>query len=337
MNVPRALFAAAAAIVTLTGCDIPTELPKIEQRWIIPVDEIALSVAELLPDGVTLVGNEFQVSAEPLYASENLGTLCAPCDILDGQTGTVPSFSGTISSSQTLPAGLVSAIVTTGSMRIQISNQFGFDPLLNGGSMVIVLEDEGTGRTLGGVTLEDATDDIPAYGSVMRMISVSPGTITGPIRTSIFLIAPGGQTGYIDNSALVEVIATTEALRVSEATVNVGTRAVALDERTLDLDLDENIVERILQGTIVLEVENPFPVTFNGTLQIGTTSKTFSVTTTGASTVPIPYTGSELRSFIGRTNVLVRGPGTVTGGTMTVRPREQMDMKAKLDFTLEIG
>jgi len=337
MNAPRALFAAAAAIVTLTGCDIPTEPPKIEQRWIIPVDETRLSVDALLPAGVTLVGNEFDVSVEPVYAFANLGDLCPPCENMDGQTATVPAFDATFSSSRTLPAGLVSAIVTNGSMQVHVSNQFGFDPLLNGGSMVIVLEDEGTGRTLGEVVLEDSTDDIPAYGSVTRTIAVSPGTITGPIRAEISLVAPGGQPGYIDTAALVEVTTTTQSLRVSEATAHVGTRIVVLDEQTLDLDLDADIVDRILQGNIILEVENPFAVTFTGTLDIGNTSKPFSVTNTGSSTVPIPYTANELRSFIGQTNVLMRGSGTVTGGTMTFRPGEQMDLKAKLDFTLEIG
>lgn len=337
MNSPRALFAAAAALVAFAGCDVPTEPPIIQQRWIIPVDETALSVDELLPDGVTTDGDAFVVSVDPVQPFDYLGNLCAACQALDGQTTEIPSFSAGFSATQALPSGLVSAVASSGTVQVLVSNQFSFDPLLNGGSLTITLSDEGSGRTLGEVVLDDATDDLPAFGTVVRTVAIAQGILEGPLRADVALVAPGGQTAYIDVNALVEVTATTEALRVSEATADVGNRSVTLDEQVLDLDLDSDITDRVQGGTLILEVANPFALSLDGSLVIGSTSKPFAISGAGASTVSITYTASELRSFLGQTGVVLTGSGTVDGGAVTFRPGQQMDIEAKLDFTLEIG
>ena len=76
MNPPRAVLAALAACVPLPGCEIPTDVPIVEQRWLIPVEETTLGVDELLPDGVAVSGNDFDVSVDPVSTSETLGALC---------------------------------------------------------------------------------------------------------------------------------------------------------------------------------------------------------------------------------------------------------------------
>lgn len=337
MNSPRALFAAAAALVALAGCDVPTEPPIIQQRWIIPVDETALSVDELLPEGLTVTGTAFDVTVDDVYAFESLGNLCPACAPLQGQTAPVPAFTGDFASTQSLPADLLSGVVASGSMDVLISNQFAFDPLFNGGSIVITLRDQGTGRTLGELLLEDPTDELPAFGTVTRTVPIAPGAISGPLEALIAVDAPGGQNAFIDVTVLVEVTATTQSLLVSEATVDVGTRSVTLDEQVLDLDLDSDITDRILGGTLVLEVDNPFAIDLDGSLVIGATSKPFSIDGAGPSTVSIPYTAAELRSFLGQTGVVLTGSGTAAGNAVTLGSGQRMDIKAKLDFTLEIG
>ena len=47
-----------------TACDIPTELPIIQQRWVLPVDDVALDQVELLPPSVSIVGDEYAAPAQ---------------------------------------------------------------------------------------------------------------------------------------------------------------------------------------------------------------------------------------------------------------------------------
>jgi hypothetical protein len=53
----------------------------------------------------------------------------------------------------------------------------------------------------------------------------------------------------------------------------------------------------------------------------------------------ISYTQDELRQFLGQDNVSVSGTATVApnAGAVTVTPSDQVDLKAKIDLTLEIG
>ena len=45
------LLAVAAAGVLVSGCDIPTALPIVEQRWALVAAETRLGVEDLLPGG----------------------------------------------------------------------------------------------------------------------------------------------------------------------------------------------------------------------------------------------------------------------------------------------
>lgn len=338
MNSPRALFAAAAAILTLTACDVPTEPPMFEPRWIIPVEETSLSVDELLPANVAVSGDAFDVSVDPVSALETLGDLCPGCAAADGMVAPVPSFNGSFVSTQGLPADVDSAQVSGGSIDIEILNGFTFDPLDNGGSVTISIADDLTGEVLGELVLEDPTDDLQPNVPVFRSISVQPGSITGPIRATTTVDAPGGQSAFIDVSDEIQVTAIVQSLLVSSITVDVGSRSVTLDEQEVGLeDIDQEIADRIIEGSIILEIDNPFGVSLDGTIEIGTTSKSFSITGAGASTVTLNYTGDELRSFIGQPNVFFRGSGVANGASVTIAPAQVMLIEATLDFTILIG
>lgn len=338
MNSPRALFAAAAAIFTLTACDVPTEPPMFEPRWIVPVDETSLSVDELLPASVAVSGDAFDVSVDPVSALETLGDLCSACAAANGMVASVPPFDGSFVSTQGLPTDVGSAEVAGGSIDIEILNGFGFDPLDNGGSVTITIADDLTGAVLGELVLEDATDDLTPNIPVLRTISVQPGSITGPIRSTTTVDAPGGQPALIDVSDMIEVTATVQSLLVSSVTVDVGSRSVTLEEQQVGLeDIDAEISDRIIEGSIILDIDNPFGVSLEGTIEIGGISRTLSITDASTSTVTLSYTGDELRSFIGQPNVLFSGSGVANGDAVTIRPGQVMLLDATLDFTILIG
>ncbi|MEX2466418.1 MAG: hypothetical protein WD995_05880 [Gemmatimonadota bacterium] len=337
---PRALLSAAGAIVILSGCDVPTEPPLIQQDWMVEVDETSLSVEELLPSSVTVAGDNFEVSVDPVGAIETLGGLCgADCEAVNGTVAPVPPFEGDFTATQVLPDEVVSADVAGGSIDVAITNGFTFDPLENGGTIVIEIADDATGVTLGEIVLDGATGDalLPTT-TVTRTLQLSSGTVTGALRAVASVNVPGGQTALIDVSDVIEVTATVNSFLVSSVTLNVDDRTVSFEEQAIDFeDIDTDITDRIVEGSIVLDVTNPFGVSVDGFIDIGTTSKSFSIDGSASSVVPLTYTGDELRSFIGQPNVTFSGSGTASGTDVTIQPNQEMAVRATLAITLEIG
>lgn len=338
MKTPRTLPAVVAAGAILAGCDLPTEPPIFEPRWIIPVDETTLSVEELLPGGVSVIGDAFDVSVDAVAASETLGALCPDCVDSGGVPVPVPAFSGSFASSQALPADVLEAEVTGGTVEITITNGFSFDPLEGGGTLAIVLEDQASGQEIGRLDLVGGTDALAPGVPVQRTVALSESTISGAIRAVAEIDAPGGQSAPIDTADEIAVIADVTSLLVGSVTVDVPTQGVSIDEQAIALeDIPAEVVERIVSGTIVLDVENPFSVSLDGQVELGPTSRSFSVPGSGPSTSELSYTGAELRSIVGQPGVTLSGSGVANGASVTIRPGQVMVLKATLDITLEIG
>jgi hypothetical protein len=339
MKSPRALLSAAAAIAVLSGCDIPTEPPIIQQDWMVEVDETSLAGDQLLPTSVTVDGDNFAVSLDPVEASETLGALCSACAALDQSIAAVPAFEGAYTAAQALPDEVVSAELVGGSIDVAITNGFTFDPLANDGTIVITIADDATGTPLGQVVFDGAAGDVLVPGTTeTRSLALTTGTITGGLRATTAVNAPGGQVAFIDTSDVIETTATVTSFLVSSVTVDVGNLPVTFDERDLDFeDIDADLTDRIVAGAIILEVTNPFGVAIDGQIDIGPTSKSFTLGESSSSSVSVNYTGNELRSFIGQPNVTFSGSGTAYGTAVTIQPGQEMAVRAKLAATIEIG
>src|SRR5690606_20086174 len=270
MSTTRTLVAIAAACASFAGCDIPTEPPVLEQRWILPVDDATMSVDELLPAAVTVLGDAWDVSVDPTSADESLGVLCPDCAVLDGQVAPVPPFQGSCSNGQSLPSDVVAAEVVGGSVDLTITNGLSFDPLEGGGTLTIGIADEDTGVLLGQVELDGDTMTL-APGSITPLtLELSPGTVTGGLTVTADVDAPGGMLAPIDTNEQIVVEVAVTSLRVGSLTVNVQSRTVTLDEEALDLeDIDEDIASHIASGAVILDVDNPFGVSVDGWLGIG--------------------------------------------------------------------
>jgi hypothetical protein len=336
MRPPRTVLATAAVAVLLVGCEIPTEAPILEQRWIIPLNETTLGVNELLPAGIVVSGGNFDVSIDPVTMSEDLGTLCASCVVLNGVTTTLPPFNGTFNSTSTLPSDVVSATIVSGSVEISIQNGLSFDPLENGGTLTITVTDGVGGAQLGQVVVSG--EPLAPGSTTIKTMAIAAANVGSTLDISAAMNAPGGQTVTINTSERATITATTTSLLVSSATVNVGSRSVNIQDVALDVAaLDSVFTDRIVEGTIILDVVNPFGISVSGTVNIGPTSKSFSLGAGATSSVSISYTGAELRSFLGQSGVTFSGSGTATGGQVTVSPGQEMTIKATLDLTIEVG
>ena len=330
---------ALAGLAVLTGCDVPTEAPIIEQRWILPADNTTISVSELLPSGVTVSGNSFAVTVGTFTTNKTLGDLCASC--VNGVTGPAPSFDGTFTLSQSLPANVSEATVASGSVAITVQNGFSFDPLAGGGTLRVTVYAGQGGRQIGQTSF---TAPMAANATVTKTLTLDPGTIGATLYVDAVLSSPGGQTALINTGQRMTITATPNPILVSSAKVNVSNRAVTFAAVDLDVeDIDDTISERIQNGAIILDITNPFGVGVAGQFDItypgGKLTKALNVGSGATSSTNLTYTGSEFRTFLGKSGVKLTGSGTVSSsaGVITVTPGQQVVIKAKIDLTLRIG
>ncbi len=338
MNRFRMVSTALAGCLVIAACEVPTDPPLLEQRWVIPIEETTMSVGELLPTGVVVSGNDFSVTIDPFSPSQSLGAACGACAAANGLTVPAPAFSDSFNASEDLPADVTAATISAASIEVSISNGFSFDPIAGGGTLMITLSDGQGGAELGQLTLDGASDSIPAFGTVTRTLTIGSASIATTLFASVDIVSVGGQVALINTSQQISVTMTTTSLLLSSATVNISNQSVDLETVDLDLgDIDEDLTDRIQYGNVILDVVNPFGVSVAGTLTIGATTKLYSIPSDANSTVIIDYTATELQSILGQDDITMAASGTVSGAMITVRPDDEMLVTASIDMTLLIG
>jgi hypothetical protein len=333
---------AVLGLAVLGACEYPTEAPLVDQRWVLPVESSTISVNQLLPGGVTVAGNAFSVNVSAFNTSRTLGELCPSCAPLQGLPAPVPAFNATFTLTQSLPADVVQATVTSGSVAIAINNGFNFDPLAGGGSVTVTLRNGASGPAVGQTVFTGA---FPAGQTRTQTLTINPGALGSSLVASTEVNSPGGQVTTIDNNQRLTVTATPSPILVSSARVNVANRSVSFDAVDLDVeDIDSAITDRIQGGSIILEITNPFGVSVAANVSIsrpsgGPLTKPLAIGSGATSTGTLAYTGDELRSFLGKSGVRLTGTGTVSAsaGAVTVTPGQQVSIRSKLDVTLRIG
>lgn len=341
MNVIRTGFA-LVGVAALVGCDIPTSVPDapmVEQRWIVPVENTTISVDELLPQGVAPAGEFFGVTIDPFATERTLGSLCATC--VNGVTAPAPSFNATFTVNQTFPSDVVSAVLAGGTVVIAVQNGFSFDPIAGGGSLVVTLTDGPGGKELGKGTISTA---MTPGSTVTRQISLIEGPVGPDLVASVVLSSPGGQTATLNTSQTIVVSVQPTTILIASAMVNVANQAVELDAVDMDVsDIDSTISDRIQQGGIKLDFQNPFHVGLTASFDInypgGTLRRTVTIDGAAVSSTSLSYSGDEFRTFLGKDGVTLTGAGSVTAAPspILVRPGQTLLIQATLDLTLVIG
>ena len=137
------LFGISCCLILL-GCDIPTALPILEQRWILPLEQAKVGVEELLPAGLSVSDGVLEVSIDTITTNSSLDSLCAACAALNGSTAAVPAFTSSFNGSVDLPANISSIEISSGSVHVAVTNGLSFDPLAGGGLIeATILDGEG--------------------------------------------------------------------------------------------------------------------------------------------------------------------------------------------------
>jgi hypothetical protein len=349
--VPRSL-AGAAVIGLLAACDFPTDLPRVQSRWVVPAEETRFGVAELLPGDVSVSADSstFIVTFDPVGFSQTLAELCGvACVAADGLTVPKPPFTGNVASQVDFPPEVFAITVVDGTVVLEVTNGLGFDPIRPAagvfGSVTMRVTDDADGDVLSELVVSGTTTSFASGTTLSRSLVLAPTDVNGSLVASVVLDSPLGDPVTVDASAEVAVVATPGTIRVSAVAVDVSSESVALDPVDLDVgDIDADVEGRVVEGAFLLDVTNPFGVGADFDLTIswpsgGPILRSASITPAASSQVRIAFTGDEIRSFLGEDSVVLTGDAVVdaAAGTVTVTPGQELVLKASMDLTLEIG
>ncbi|MEC9355529.1 MAG: hypothetical protein VX507_04765 [Gemmatimonadota bacterium] len=319
----------------LLGCDIPTAMPILEQRWILPLEQAKIGVEELLPAGVSLNDGVLEVRIDTITTSSSLNTMCVDCAALNGSTAAVPAFTSSFNGSVDLPANISSVEISSGSVHVAVTNGLSFDPLAGGGLIEATILDGEGGLQLAQLIFSGA---FAPGTSLTQSISIGNSNVGNEVFAVIKVTSPGGQIAPINISEQLSVATTGSALIMGSTTVSLEGHAVEVDVVKLDLDhISPEIIERIVNGSLILEVTNPFGVSLSGNINIGPTSKSFLISEDGRSTTTISYTRNELTSFLGEKGVTLSLSGTANGTSITLSSHQELTIEGTIDCLIRIG
>lgn len=355
----RSPSALAALLFAVVGCDLPTAAPRWTTTWALLADSTEVSVADLLPDNVTVVdvGSEkaFEASFGTVPLVKTLGSVCNACYALEGQRVPKPDFTIVDSSTADLPVDVFALDIVGGAVDFTLTNRFSFDPLNPApgayGWLRVVIR---SGQTI------LARDSVPGaamtlpYG-VARSHTVTlggtpaaPVRIDGPITVVVTLASPMGDSVTVNTAEEISVDVTPRAVRASRLTVNVTDRDLPPHSDVIDLSSMNDITGTIEGGAIILGIRNPFTV--GGSLSISLRSpdgaqiaRTLTLPAGGPNapetTLRLGLTEAEINSILGQPNVVTTVSGNVSSptGAVTVLPTQVIIVKTSVEAAVRMG
>ena len=346
-----------AVVGALWACDIPTDAPKLEQEWILPIAGTSIAVSEFLPDdvGLTQDSSAFTVQVDPIVFEETLGNLCAACAVLNGLTVPKPGFVGDFHESVSLPDDVESAQVREGRVSVDAQNRFSFDPLRppggETGTFTLALHDGGPeGPVLDEVVIDGDDTSFGPGTTLTRELEYS-GPVGSSFSVTVSVNSPAGgpQPGNwvpIRINDEIQVSATPGVLEAASADITVAGEVFNLGETSLNLaGISKSMVDRVIAGSFQLEITNPWSVgailnfTIDGSTMDTPVILIAQIPATPTSTVEVEFSQAELQSFLGEPDVFMSGQGTVdqNAGTVTLAPRQVMRIDTRLDLVILIG
>lgn len=337
-------------LVTLSGCDIPTELPVFDTRWIVSAEETRFGVAQLLPGDVSVApdSSAFIVDFTPVSFSRTLGQLCAACGPAHGLTVPKPPFLDSIKSQVDFPPEVYAISVLSGQVTLEVTNEFGFDPIRPGssatGTMTLRVSDDADGDVLSELVVDGADTAFPSGTTLTRDLTLGQETVNGSLVATIELDSPAGDPVTIDTTALFSVVATPSNVRVASVSADVSSRPVTFDTVDLDVqDVDDRIRDAVLEGAFILDVTNPFGISADFDLQItgpefSPIQRSATIGPAATSTVRLEFSGVEIQDFLGTPGVQLTGGAVMDSGAgiITLTPGQDLVLKASLDVTMQV-
>jgi hypothetical protein len=356
--------AALLGFVGVAACDVyaiaTDPFPGLIQTWNLPVATTRISVASLLPAGVTIFStpasnppdsSAFTVSVNNVNFSRRVGAYCGLCQTLNGTVAPKPAFiiSPDTGSTVTLPNDVVSASLLGGTVTYTLTNGLSFDPLrvsanlANPQGRIIVVVRSGS-IVFARDTLKGETQALPANtGTITRALPLQSGPIANSITVDLEVNSPAGDNTFINANGVLGASATVTGLRVGAVTINVPTATLNSGApQEIDLgDLDTNLTSRAIAGGLELTVTNPFAVSGNMNVQfvvspgpvISKTAALAAVTT--PQTLAVSFDSTEISRILKSPTATLSMTGTVTApAPITVSPKQVILMSNRFIMKL---
>lgn len=348
------VFAAGLALsllAALAACNIPTELPSFDTRWIVPAEETRFGVAQLLPGDVSVApdSSTFIVDIDSVSFSRSLGEVCVGCGPAHGLTVPKPPFLGTVESQVAFPPEVYEISVLSGQVTMKVTNDFGFDPIRPSstarGTMTLRVTDDADGDVLSELVVDGSDTAFPSGTTMTRDLALGQLTVNGSLVATVVLDSPLGDPVTIDTTALFSVVATPSNIRVVSVSVDVSSEAVTFDPVDLGVeDVDDNVRDAVHEGAFILDVTNPFGVTADFDLSItgpefAPIQRTATIGPAVMSTLRLEFSGVEIQEFLGTRDVRLTGGAVVDSGAgiVTVLPGQELVLKASLEVTMQVN
>lgn len=340
----------ATAFISISACDIPTSAPILEQRWIVPGETSRITVASLLPSGVSILPDSsgFTLSGAMATIARPLSDDCAECVQGHGALRAKPALTVNASLLSALAADVSAATLTGGTLMLNITNNYNFDPLRPNGNVApfgtATITVSNGGVTLGTMVLNGASQSLAANGGKLALNIPLAGGVSGstPVSVAVTMNSPEGTEVTMDASRTIDANATPMNLKVSSAQISVAGRTLTSSSDVDFSDISEAISDRTSKGSLLLDMQNPFNVTSNLRVTLtpdGGDAIVKSVAlATGNTTRAIDFTKEELKLLFGHNvQVSITGPAQSTSGTVMVSPTQAVVVKTRFDLSLSVG
>lgn len=336
-----------AILMSLLACDIPTGVPRWNTDWALPVEALELSVESLLPDRILVGPDEsyFELLTRGRSLGKDLGNLCTPCQALDGSLAPKPAFLGVVESSVPLPADFVSAPAIGGGLEIELSHGFSFDPLRPDewarGSIEIILL--AAGDTLTSKVIDGELEALPPGTLRRARLPLRSVTLRGPLIVRVEVDSPEGAPTLIESGDEFRIEILESPIRVSEVEFQMDELEVDFEDLSFEFVGGEALINRIRGGSLILDIDNPFPITGSIDLLLSSHDSSTSLSreigiSPGHATREVEYSGPELRSvFVADEETRLSARGTMrmaTDSTVLVRPGQVLHARSRLNLII---
>jgi hypothetical protein len=346
------------------GCDLAqlasNDPPRFEETWNLPGPDTRMSVADLLPSGVTIKpdSSAFTLTIDSTTFQAQLGPNCAACGPLNGTNAIKPAFSMQPGNSTALPADIVSAAIIAGQIQIKLTNNLTFDPLYvstGGGSppqghLVIVVRSGsvvlGRDSIRGAAAVSGVNMPFNPGSTLTRNIALSTGTVTTNLTVDVSMSSPAGDHLVpIDISKTFNASATVPNLEVASVSMNVT-------NQTFDTEAADEIEMPATGDFIVglgmdMTITNPFPG-LNGGLGMefswgpGPSDKVSTDPITlpnGTAVRQVRLDSAKTQQLLNASeNVSIKLTGSVNSvAPITVTPKQEVSITNRLIMKFRVG
>jgi len=250
-------IALVAVVAAMTGCDIPTELPRFDTVWEAVLLRDSVSTLELLPDGVSVhPDGGFAVDSFVTTTEVQIEDVCEFCTCFEGP---IPALDiQPYDWPFQLPSRVLEAEVSEGIARVVLHNEAGFDVLDDGagnvGHLKIDFFDTRSRTVLDSVRI---SQPFPDGDSLTVQFDLGGLTVASSLVARVSGRIPGSGCDTIDLSTDGGFRADVRLLGVRTPSVVVLLSNADLNVAGRNVDLPDALVDRLRPGDadVVLEVQ----------------------------------------------------------------------------------